>query len=521
MTVVIFLLAFPNFLFAASTLRVDRGTVRVGEEFRIEIALEGEDATIGRLPIPLTNVEIVAGPEVFSEFTWVNGRMTRRKVLRYTARPLGEGRAVVGPIRMWVDGKRFELEGAALRVLPAIDPESRTPGAILRQMERDGREAVFLAAEASTTRAVVGQQIVVTWVLYARDAVTTPTITALPDFEGFWVEEIPLPDGRPGEEMIGGEVVTRAEIRKAALFPLRAGTLEVGELAIRSGVIRLRDPFGFGGAFRSGVVNVVRTSQPLRIEVDPVPAQAQVVGEFSMRCTDPVSRGGGPAAFEVRVEGSGNLRTAPSPSFVTPPDGEWQVNPRDVEVYPASNGVAMRRHWTYILLGNAVRGRSVPPLELRAWSPEERRIETLRCEPGEIAVMEAAQTPAPAPSRVEAVIEEEDAPSPPWPAAAAIALLLAGGGVWLAFVRHRDRLRPDERRILDRADEPRAMKEEVRALLRERNHDEAALYRGESPLADAFRALWSLLDVLEKEPWEKERSQDDLRRRVREFVRRV
>jgi hypothetical protein len=92
---------------------------------------------------------------------------------------------------------------------------------------------------------------------------------------------------------------------------------------------------------------------------------------------------------------------------------------------------------------------------------------------------------------------------------------------WLLFARRRRKLRPQEERVLRHGEDPRRMKEEVKEMLREKAIDPSLLYGAATPLADAWRALWSLLDVLEKEPWEKERSEDDLLRRVREFVGRL
>ena len=63
------------------------------------------------------------------------------------------------------------------------------------------------------------------------------------------------------------------------------------------------------------------------------------------------------------------------------------------------------------------------------------------------------------------------------------------------------------------------MRETIRTILRERALDPELLLRADGPLADAWRALSSLVDVFEKEPWERDRSARELDHRVRAFVR--
>ncbi len=515
----ILVLASP--LLAASRISVDRATVRVGETFRVVITLEGEAAEIDRLPIPLTNVELLGSPDVSRQFSLINGRFSRTKVLQYTARPLAEGRAIVGPIRVTAGGARIEILGAAVDVLAATAPGQETPAAILRQMERERREPVFVTVQADRDTAVVGQQVVVTWSVWAREEMTQPSVVDLPDLEGFWSEEIPSTE--PMSNMIvDGDLLARTVVRRVALFPTRSGPLEIGPLEVRVGIFGRSDPFGLGVPFRSGFVNVNRSSPPLAIRVAPAPRAADLVGAFTMRCSDPVARGGGPVSFVVALEGEGNLRLAPVPRFEREPAADVQVEPGDLDVRRSEAGLWTRRTWTVIALPRGAAAPVLPPLSIRAWNPASGRVELLRCAPGRPKIEAAPSTPA-AVSRPR--VEPLQNARPPRrsivPLAAAAALVVVGGAAWLLFARRRRTLRPLEERVLRHRDDPRRMKDEVKEMLREKAIDPSLLYGAATPLADAWRALWSLLDVLEKEPWEKERSEDDLVRRVREFVGRL
>lgn len=508
-------LVFVAQLGFANEIQVNRPFVRAGESFEVTIRLEGKAADVSPLPIPLTNVQFVGDPSVYSEVRIVNRRFTRSKLLSYSARALGEGVAVVGPIVLQIDGREVRIPEARVEVLPAVQGER--PGDALRRLDFEAQEGIVLTASTDRPSAILGEQIVVTWTVLASDSVTNVSVTDLPQLDGFWVEEIPVTDRNRRNRFIDGRFVTEAVIRKAALFPLRTGRLVVPPLEIRAGVLRSRDPFGltpFGG---SGVNAVIRSSQPLPIDVYPVPAEADLVGDFRISCSEPRAVPGGPVSVSVTLAGDGNLRGAEPPRFASPPDGEVEIEEGVVEVLRGGTRIRMERRWTYLILP-ASRGRfDVPPLVVRAFNPATGSLDRLRCGGGRVESEPAA--PLQGARAVGTPVEEEElrAPFPVWTIAAG--LVIAGGIAWLLLARRRERQEKLERRILDHADDPQRMKDETRALLREKGFDPEALYRADSGVGEAYRTLWSLLDVLEKEPWEREHSRDDLRRRVRTLAR--
>ncbi len=518
---VLLLVLLAQSALGANRISVERPTVRVGETFRVVIALEGAAAEADRLPIPLTNLELLGSPSVSRQFSLIDGHFTRTKVLEYTARPLGQGRAIIGPIRLVLEGRQIEIPGAAVEVLAATAPGGESPAAALRQMARESREPVFVTVEGDRDRAVVGQQIVVTWTVWAREEMTEPSIIDLPSLEGFWSEEIPVA-GQITNTVEEGDVLARAVVRKVALFPMRSGELEVGPLEIRAGMYQRLDPFGFGVLFRGGFVNVNRSSPPLTIRVAPVPREADVVGDFEMSCSRPIARGGGPVSFVVTIAGEGSLRLAPAPRFESAPAAEVQVEPGDLDVRRSGEGLRMKRSWTVLLVPRGRGAQAIPALSMRAWNPVAGRLEVLRCDPGPASIesIERSRPIAP-PSAARRPSDEAPRRAVLWPLIVAGVLVILGGAAWLLLARRREKLRPQEERILRHHETPRLMKEEVKEMLRGKAIDSALLYGAGTPLADAYRALWSLLDVLEKEPWERERSSDDLVRRVREFVGRM
>ena len=75
------------------------------------------------------------------------------------------------------------------------DPFERFFGRIRRPWSREPEEPpVFVRAELEPRRAVVGQQALYTVYLYTRQDIGAISPTVVPDFRGFWVRDVPLPN---------------------------------------------------------------------------------------------------------------------------------------------------------------------------------------------------------------------------------------------------------------------------------------------------------------------------------------
>jgi len=84
----------------ANDLSVDKRTVRTDDTVSIVVSLEDAFADVESVKVPVQNLEIDGPPSVSREFSWINGVVVRRKVFRFTARPLAPGAALVGPLRI-------------------------------------------------------------------------------------------------------------------------------------------------------------------------------------------------------------------------------------------------------------------------------------------------------------------------------------------------------------------------------------------------------------------------------------
>ena len=119
----------------ANELSVDKRSLQLDDTITITITLEDSFARIDTLRVPLQNLVIDSGPSVSSQFEWINGRTSRRKVFRYTAHPTASGSALVGPLILrGSDGQVETLAPISIQVLPDAAAGTNDPICAMRHI---------------------------------------------------------------------------------------------------------------------------------------------------------------------------------------------------------------------------------------------------------------------------------------------------------------------------------------------------------------------------------------------------
>jgi hypothetical protein len=506
------LLALP---LSANELQVDKRTLSLDDTLTITLTLTDVFASADNVRLPLQNLVLEGSPSVSSEFSWVNGRSYRRKVLRYLAHPRGAGAALVGPVTLHgADGQVETLAPLSIQVLPDNAAGSNDPQRILHELLATNRDPIFVIADADKNSVFVGEQVIVTWTIYNATNVQQHGIGQIPKLADFWVEELDVRGESAQQIYIGGVAMQRLVIRRAALFPLRSGTLTVDPLSIEAQIMKrlsFGNPFGL---FEGNVVDVHRRAAALTIEARPIPSGPPVaaVGDVSLQCLAPVQKNGGPVAMEVVMTGAANLRAAPPPSFAKPVDGSVQITEGGVSVQRRGEAV-MTRRWRFLIFPASSGMFVIPPLTTSILTPAGVRRE-LRCE-GRALIVQAADAstmqphapPSPGNDRAEAVRRT----LPFIGVAAAILILLAL--LWPRITRAQ-RIRRDTRALVHET--PAETRIAVEEWLTARGIDHVVLLRETSDRGDAYRALRSLLDAAERDRLVAD--PEDIHGRVRDLV---
>jgi hypothetical protein len=510
--VLLFFIALPM---VASDLQVDKRTLSTDDTLTITLTLTDAFASAENIQLPLQNLVIDGSPSVSSEFSWINGQSSRRRVLRYVAHPVHAGAALVGPLTLHGAGGQLEtLAPLSIQVLPDLAAGANDPIRILHELVATGRDPIFVVADADKSSVFTGEQVIVTWTIYNATNVQQHGIAQMPKLADFWVEELDIRGQTAQQVFLGGVAMQKLVIRRVALFPLHSGTLTVDPLGIEAQIMK---PLSFGNPFRlfeGSVVDVNRRSSPLVIEARPIPAGPPVaaVGDISLQCQTPVQKNGGPVAVDVIMTGAANLRAAPPPSFEQAVDGSIQIAEGTVSVQRRDEAV-MTRRWRYLIFPATSGMFVIPPLTAQTLTPAGVRRE-LRCEQrallvqaADAAVMQPHAPPRSGSSPIEAARQS----LPLIGVAAAILVLLAIA--WPRIARARA-IRRDTHVIV--RETPSETRIAVDEWLSARGVNPIDILRETSDRGDAYRALRSLLDAAERDRLIAE--PDDVRGRVRDLV---
>jgi hypothetical protein len=509
--ILLFLFALPLF---ANELQVDKHTISVDDSVTITVSLTDAFAALDNFQLPLQNLVVDGSPSVSSEFSWINGQSTRRKVFTYTAHPRGAGAALIGPLVLRTsDGQVETLAPVSIQVLPDLTAGSNDPARILHELLATGRDPIFVVAESDTTSAFVGEQIIVTWTIYNAANVQQHGLGDFPKFADFWTEELDVRSETLQNVVVGGVPMQKLVIRRVALFPLRSGTLTVEPMSIEGQIMRRSESGNPFGLFEGTLVDIHRRSAALTIEARPIPPgpPIAVVGDVSLQCQAPEQKSGGPVSIDVVMSGRANLRAAPPPAFARALDGSMQIGEKGVTVERREG--TMTRRWKFLIFPSSSGMFIVPPLVSTILTPAGARRD-LRCEERSILVEAASAAANAAAASTESRDARLEAARRSLPAAGVLAVIAIVIAIAGPRVQRIIRIRRETQSLL--RETPGETRIAVDAWLVAAGADPSLLVREQSDRGDAYRALRSLLEAAERDRLTVETG--EIRARVREVV---
>jgi hypothetical protein len=330
-------------------INVDRDPIVRGEAFEltITIATESEGDPEVRLP-QFRGLRVLrqseSHPMSFS-FSFGFGKQSQKQTKQqsiYTFVLVADraGKHVIDPVIVKVGNQQYKSNPYSLNVIdrggpppsaPSLQPSPGTPqpGQPAAPMPPEPPAKVdidadkldddyFVQMHATKERATVGEMIVLTAYLYTTWRVTDIEVTREPGTEGFWVETLLAGQRRLSFEpvQVGGKQYERAVLRKLALFPIEPGEATVAPTVADVEV----KPAGFFSRRKT----VKRSSEPLTIEVAPLPSEGQPAGfdpanvgrfNFSASIDRDKVEVGEPITLTMVARGEGNVRNLKLPEL--------------------------------------------------------------------------------------------------------------------------------------------------------------------------------------------------------------
>ncbi len=389
---------------------VDRQQVYVGEDFQLQIRVDGNDDPIQPNLSLLTDfrVEPLGGQQNSSEsFTMINGKVSRISkrgyVYSYRLSPSRAGKLLIPALEVEVEGKIYTTSPITIN---ARTPEESTEF-ILRQ-------------ELASTTLYVGQpvELTVSWYINRDVNGFTFSLPVLTD-PRFVVADFPeSPSGAAPKDVVtiaidqneitaskengslNGEQYLIIRFRKI-LIPREPGEITLEKATVTSKVLSHYQPrqnsFPFGSRFdaigRQGVYQTILTSsnQP-RLTIMPLPTVNRpagfsgLVGTFNLTATaEPTTVNvGDPITLTVTVTGEQYLANVELPDLATLPglSGDFKIPGEMAPGRIQDTG----KVFIQTVRANSPTVQAIPPIPLSFFNPANGRYETSRSAPIPITV---------------------------------------------------------------------------------------------------------------------------------------
>ncbi len=403
------------------SVRVAPERIGVGQSTLLEITAHGDGVADLEIDprFALENLEIASGPHQSMRWNVVNGKASRSESLSWRLRPQAVGTARVHGIVVRVNDQTFEHPDQSLTVetedVAQTDPFGRTrvpsPFEDLlfpRRRPRPGtaEPKLFLRAEVSPSRPYAGQQVLYTLYLFTQADIGSINPERVPDFEGFWVQDIPQPEPlKPEMVELQGATYGRVALLQKAVFPLRPGSFRLDPVEAR--ILAKVPEYGWLGTFSSRGVELRRTSNAVNLEVralPPVPPELDAfrgaVGRFEIEANlEPSSLEAGQATtLTVAVSGRGNLEGLKAPRL--PELDGIRIFPPEQSGSTSISGTRVLgdKRWSYVLVPDRAGEWTLPALPHAYFDPWEGAYRSSRTRPltliARAAEVDSISTPA-------------------------------------------------------------------------------------------------------------------------------
>ena len=388
---------------------VDRAQVGLGDQFSLVFTLANGGMGGGKnLQLPdMAHFHVMSGPNESSSMQIINGAVSSSVTYEYVLQPKDLGKFTIGPASIEVDGATLKSNPVAIEVVKGSPhPKQQTGGN--EDVTAQLADNLFLHAIVDRTHVVQGEQVNLTFKLFTRVSIASYGVEKNPTMTGFWGEDVETPKNiQISPETINGRQYRVGIIKRMALFPTQAGTLEIGAMEVQTTVQlqdrRSNDPFEsfFSNPFGRQVNYMIR-SDASPIKVDPLPPDAPpdfkgAVGQFAMSTTvdKKTTRTNEPIDFKVTISGTGNIKLIETPAVELPADFEQYTPKVSDNIDRAGEKISGSKTFEYLLIPRYPGLKVIKPVAFSYYDPAKREYVKLRSPQIELNVEQGAATAAP------------------------------------------------------------------------------------------------------------------------------
>ncbi len=407
----------------------------IGKDEYAQLKLMVENAKEVQQIVPpnLNNFIILSGPNQESGMTMVNGVVKKYIALNFVLKPKTTGIFTIGAAMAKADAGDYKSNPVTLKVtarptgnnsggnafnspFSGIDPfaepapRSNYSDYILRKGENPAdkiKKNMLVRVDVDKRSCFVGEPVVATYKLYTRLKSESNMIKS-PSFNGFSVLDMQAPnDMSYHTEKFEGREYNVYTIRKAQLYPLLPGNLELGIAEIENNVQFIKAEYANQnpGIFRQfeeatippggiEVQKVTLQSKPLSIFVKPLPDENKpagfkgAVGKFSIEArveqnnlsTDDAGN------MAIIISGEGNLQMINAPEIAWPAGFEAFDSKATDDLYKGTVPVSGRKIFEFPFTVSKAGTYILPAVAFSFFNIHDAKYKTVTTQPIEITV---------------------------------------------------------------------------------------------------------------------------------------
>ncbi len=356
--------------------------IGVGEQFRVVFKINTDDIS-KFTPPSISGFDILAGPSTsrMSSFNMVNGKTTNTSSTSFTyvLAANKEGTFTISGAKVNTNNKTYASNSITIKVQknPTQSQRAQTQRGYSQNQNNQASvtvlddKALFIRASANKSKAVIGEEIIITYKLYTLVNISEYQVNRMPINKGFWIEEIDMSqDPTISTETIEGRQYQVATLRKVIAYPQESGKLTIAPLDIdvvahiasrSQRRVSTGDPF-FDSFFQSmgktGYEKVKKSikSNVINVNVSELPKSnidfSGAVGNFQISATANPLQCKTNEAITLRytISGSGNLSIIDKINLKIPEDFESFDPTINDQINKTPNGLNGKRTFEYILI---------------------------------------------------------------------------------------------------------------------------------------------------------------------------
>jgi hypothetical protein len=339
---------------------------------------------------------VLSGPNQSQSMQIINNTVSASLTLSYYLLAKEIGTQTIGPASVELGGKTYKTQPLKITVVKGVAQAQKKgqSGQADAVTSQNIGENLFIRAVADKQNVQKGEQVTVTYKLYTRLNIAAPQVAKLPQYQGFWSEEIDMPKIiNMTQETLNGKRYNVAVLKKAALFPSQSGQLSVTPLELNIPVQvpkprrRSNDPFEefFNDPFfnQAQRVDYKAKSNTIKINVAPQPGNAPksfngAVGKFQFDASidKKTVKVNEPVTLRFTISGTGNIKLADMPEL-TLPAGFEKYDPKITDDVSRVGVISGKKVIEYLVVPRAEGKREIPPIEFSYYNPAQRKYVTL------------------------------------------------------------------------------------------------------------------------------------------------